>query len=276
MSEQDDVERIERELLLEGVARVYGYDFREYAEGSLTRRMANWLAGSGFAGFGQALPQLLRDPVAFEGLLRGITVNVSAMFRDPEVFRTIREQVTPHLETYPFVKIWHAGCAGGEEAYSMAILLEEAGLKGRYRIYATDIDQQVLRQAQQGIFHLKQMKQFTHNYQKSGGSNSFSDYYTARYDHAILAPALRENIVFASHNLVVDGAFGEMQMILCRNVLIYFKRHLKERALGLFHSSLVDGGFLCLGTKETLEGYPMAEQYQELVPHTRIYRRRYG
>lgn len=271
-----ELEEIELALLLDGVAKVYGYDFREYAEASLKRRMILWLSNSGFASFGQALPQILRDPVIFERLLRGITVNVSAMFRDPTVFKTIREQVTPYLKTYPFVKIWHAGCASGESAYSMAILLEEEGLKGRFRIYATDIDQEVLKRAQEGIFPLKDMVQFTHNYQKSGGRRSFSDFYTAHYDHAILMPSLKEEIVFASHNLAGDSVFGEMQMVLCRNVLIYFKESLKDRVLNLFHSCLADGGFLCLGTKETLDGRAIAPYYQEIAPHTRIYRKRYA
>ena len=276
MISTDELEEIERALLVEGVARVYGYDFTEYAEASLKRRMTHWLGNSGFASFGQALPQVLRNPAVFEGLLRGITVNVSAMFRDPVVFKAIREQVTPHLKTYPFVKIWHAGCASGESAYSMAILLEEEGLKGHFRIYATDIDPEVLGKAQQGIFPLKDMAQFTHNYQKSGGRSAFSDYYVAGYDHAMLTPTLREHMVFASHNLAGDGAFGEMQMVLCRNVLIYFKERLKDRVLNLFHSCLADGGFLCLGTKETLEGRTIAPHYQEIAPGTRIYRKRYA
>ena len=271
-----ELEEIELALLLEGMARVYGYDFREYAEASLSRRMYLWLGSSGFASFGEALPRMLRDPVLFEGLLRAVTVNVSAMFRDPAVFKTIREQVTPYLKTYPFVKIWHAGCASGESAYSMAILLQEEGLKGRFRIYATDIDREVLQRAQEGIFPLKDMKQFTHNYQKSGGRSSFSDYYTAHYDHAMLAPSLKEHIVFASHNLAGDSAFGEMQMVLCRNVLIYFKEGLKDRVLNLFHSCLADGGFLCLGTKETLDGRAIAPYYREIAPHSRIYRKRYA
>ena len=272
----DEMEEIELGLLLDGVAKVYGYDFREYAEASLKRRMTQWLRTSGFASFGQALPHVLRSPVIFGGLLRGITVNVSAMFRDPLVFKTIREQVTPYLKTYPFVKIWHAGCSSGESAYSMSILLEEEGLKGRFRIYATDIDQEVLNKAQEGIFSLKEMKLFTYNYQKSGGRSSLSDYYTASYDHAILMPSLKDDIVFASHNLAGDGVFGEMQMILCRNVLIYFKERLKDRVLDLFHSSLADGGFLCLGTKEMLDGRAIAPYYHEIAPHTSIYRKRYA
>jgi chemotaxis protein methyltransferase CheR len=272
----DELRTTEMELLLEGIARVYGYDFREYAEASLRRRMNQWLSGSGFSSFAEAQPHVLRDPTVFEKMLRGLTVNVSEMFRDPQVFKAIREVVAPHLKTYPFVKIWDAGCASGEEAYSLAILLQEEGLRGRYRIYATDINQGVLRKAQEGIFPIKEMKLFTHNYQKSGGRSAFSDYYTARYDYAMLTPSLRENIVFASHNLAVDGIFGEMQLLLCRNVLIYFKQQLKERVLELFDSSLAPGGFLCLGAKEALDGRSIGPRYQELSPHTRIYRKRYA
>lgn len=261
--------------LLERVATVYGYDFREYAEASIRRRIAQWLAESEFASFAEAKAQVLCDPAVFERLLRGITVNVTEMFRDPLVFQAIREQVVPYLKTYPFVKIWHAGCASGEEAYSMAIMLAEEGLAGRFRIYATDINQGVLRKAQEGIFPLKDMKLFTQNYQKSGGKSSFSDYYTARYDHAMLMPSLKEHIVFASHNLAADNDFGEMQMVFCRNVLIYFKQPLKERALGLFDSCLASGGFLCLGTKEALDGREIAPHYAEIAPRSRIYRKRY-
>lgn len=272
----EEVTEVELKLLLEGITRVYGFDLREYSEASLRRRIMQWLSQSGFSSLGGAQAQLLRDPDLFEGFLRSITVNVSDMFRDPLVFKRIREEVFPHLKTYPFLKIWHAGCATGEEVYSMAILLEEEGLGGRYRIYATDINQAVLNKAREGIYPLNDMKRFTHNYQKSGGKSAFSDYYTARYDHAVLMPFLKERIVFASHNLAVDAAFSEMQMVFCRNVLIYFKPQLKDRVLDLFDSCLVPGGFLCLGSKETLDGRHIAPYYQEIAPHTRIYRKRYG
>jgi chemotaxis protein methyltransferase CheR len=183
--------------------------------------------------------------------------------------------VVPHLKTYPFVKIWHAGCATGEEAYSMAILLLEEGLKGRFRIYATDINEEVIRKAQEGIYPLQELQHFTRNYQQSGGTGSFSDYYTARYDHAILSASLRENIVFAAHNLVSDTDFGEMNLILCRNVMIYFKQPLKERVLGLFDSSLVPGGFLCLGTKESLDLRKISDRYEAITARMQIYRKRY-
>jgi len=272
----DELIDLEIKLLMEGVYQRYGYDFREYSEASLKRRLTQWLSGSGFATLSHAQSHLLRDRVLFDTLLRGITVNVSEMFRDPAFFKALREQVVPHLKTYPFVKIWHAGCASGEEVYSMAILLLEEGLQGRFRIYATDINEEVIRAAQEGIYPLQELQRFTKSYQQAGGKGSFSDYYTARYDHAILTPSLREHIVFAAHNLAVDADFGEMNLILCRNVMIYFKQPLKERVLGLFDSSLVPGGFLCLGTKESLDHRCISNRYEAVVPRLQIYRKRYA
>ncbi|MBW4054258.1 MAG: protein-glutamate O-methyltransferase CheR [Proteobacteria bacterium] len=272
----DELIDLEIKLLMEGIYQVYGYDFREYSEASLRRRLLQWLSGSGFASLSLAQSSLLRDRELFATLLRGITVNVSEMFRDPPFFKAIRELVVPHLKTYPFVKIWHAGCASGEEAYSMAILLEEEGLKGRFRIYATDINEEVIRTAQAGIYPLQELQRFTRSYQQADGTGSFSDYYTARYDRAILNASLRENIVFAAHNLAVDADFGEMNLILCRNVMIYFKQPLKERVLGLFDSSLVPGGFLCLGTKESLHHRRISDRYEAITPRMQIYRKRYA
>jgi len=271
----DNLMDLEIKLLMEGIYQVYGYDFREYSEASLRRRLSQWLSGSGFATLSLAQSRLLRDRTLFDSLLRGITVNVSEMFRDPAFFKAVREQVVPHLRTYPFVKIWHAGCASGEEAYSMAILLQEEGLKNRFRIYATDINEEGIRKAQDGIYPLQEIQRFTKNYQHSGGKGSFSDYYTARYDHAILNASLRENIVFAVHNLAVDSDFGEMNLILCRNVLIYFKQPLKERVLGLFDGSLFQGGFLCLGTKESLEHREISGRYKAITPRMQIYQKSY-
>lgn len=266
---------IEMRLLLTGVNQVYGYDFTDYSEASIKRRVTQWFAMSGYRSLSEAQSVILRDRTAFESLLRGITVNVSEMFRDPVFFKALREHVVPHLKTYPFVKIWHAGCASGEEAYSLAILLNEEGLKGRFRMYATDINSEVLQKAREGIYPLKDMQRYTRNYQLSGGTGSFSDYYSARYDNALMMSYLREQIVFASHNLAVDADFGEMHLILCRNVLIYFKPTLKERVLQLFDGCLIPGGFLCLGLKETLDGKTIARAYQELVPRMRIYRKAY-
>jgi chemotaxis protein methyltransferase CheR len=272
----DEIIDVEIKLLLEGIYLVYGFDFREYSEASLRRRLIQWLSISGFGTLSLAQSPLLRDRGLFDSLLRGITVNVSEMFRDPSFFTAIREQVVPHLMTYPFIKIWHAGCSTGEEAYSMAILLHEAGLKGHFRIYATDINEEVIHKAQKGIYPLQEMQRFTRNYQHSGGTGSFSDYYTARYDHAILSPSLQENIVFAAHNLTVDTNFGEMNLILCRNVMIYFKQPLKERVLSLLDTSLIPGGFLCLGTKESLDHRHISGRYEAIAPRMQIYRKRYA
>lgn len=270
-----DIEDIEAKLLLEGVFQVYGYDFRDYAEASLRRRLARWLQMAGFDNLSEAQARVLRDREWFANLQEGITVTVSEMFRDPQVFKAIRELVVPHLKTYPFLKIWVSGCATGEEAYSIAILLHEEGLDGCYQIYATDINEKALHDAQEGIYSLERMQQFTQNYQKSGGRKDFADYYTARYDHAILAQQLRDHILFASHNLTVDSGIGEMQMILCRNLLIYFKPALKERVLNLFDGCLCCGGFFCLGVKETLENRSLSPRYAEVLRGTRIYRKQY-
>lgn len=266
---------IEMRLLLHGVNQVYGYDFTDYSEASIKRRITQWFAMSGYGSLSEAQGVILRDRSAFESLLRGITVNVSEMFRDPAFFKALREHVVPHLKTYPFVKIWHAGCASGEEAYSLAILLAEEGLKGRFRMYATDINNEVLQKAREGIYPLKDMQRYTRNYQLAGGTRSFSDYYSARYDNAIMMSSLREQIVFSSHNLAVDADFGEMHLILCRNVLIYFKPTLKERVLQLFDTCLVPGCFLCLGLKETLDGKRVSPFYKEMAPRMRIYRKDY-
>ena len=271
-----DIEGLEVRLLVEGIFQVYGYDFRNYAEASLRRRLKQWLLNTGFANLSEAQSRVLRDPKLFGAMLEGITVNVSEMFRDPHFFKALRTEVVPHLKTYPFVKIWVAGCATGEEAYSMAILLDEEGLAGRYRIYATDINEKVLKQAEEGIYALERMQKYTRNYQKGGGTRAFADYYTARYDRAIMAGTLREAIVFACHDLSTDAGMGEMQMVLCRNVLIYFKPVLKEQILEVFDGCLLNGGFLCLGTKECLAERDIAAKYAELVRGTRIYRKHYG
>jgi chemotaxis protein methyltransferase CheR len=274
-SHDADVHNVEIRLLLEGIHQVHGYDFRGYAEASIRRRLIHWLAESPFTTFSEAQSRLLREPLLFESLLRGITVNVTEMFRDPAFFKAVREQVVPFLKTYPYVKIWHAGCSTGEEAYSLAIVLHEEGMAGRFRMYATDINESVLQRAAEGMLPIAEMQRFTRNYQKSGGRASFADYYTARYDRAILAADLRRDIVFAPHNLAVDAEFGEMHMVLCRNVMIYFKPALKERCLRLFDDSLLPGGFLCLGMKESLEQRLSGERYSELARHTRIYRKNY-
>lgn len=271
----NNLDLVEMHLLLEGIYRVYGHDFRDYSEASLRRRLIHWLSEVGFSTFSEAQFRVLRDRNMLDSLISGITVNVSEMFRDPPFFKSLREEVIPLLKTYPFVKIWHAGCSTGEEAYSMAIMLNEEGMHGRYLIYATDINEDILSRAQAGIFPMGEMQRYTKNYLKSGGTCSFADYYTARYDGALLSPSLRDNIVFSTHNLATDADFSEMHLILCRNVMIYFKAKLKERALGLFDKCLIPGGFLCLGTKETLEHRGIAGRYTETIHPLRIYRKSY-
>ena len=203
----------------------------------------------------------------------GLSVNVSAMFRDPGFFRALREHVFPLLRTWPFIRIWHAGCSMGEEVYSVAIMLAEDGLIGRCRIYGTDINETVLQRAREGIYPLELMRRCTQNYIQAGGMRSFSEYYTAAYDNAIFRPALREQVVFAKHNLVTDGPFNEFNLILCRNVLIYFNRALQDRVHRLLYDSLANFGVLGLGAKETLSLTPLEDRYQELVAPHRLYRR---
>ena len=269
------LEEIEFRLLLDGIFEAYGYDFRHYAVASLKRRIRQWTAERGYATLSIAQGELLRDRALFTVFLEGITVNVSEMFRDPQFFLALRNQVLPFLRTWPFIRIWIAGCSGGEEVYSLAILLQEEELLPRCRIYATDINEAVLGRARDGVFALRDLQKFTRNYQQAGGTRAFADYYTARYDRALMHPALKENILFTPHNLATDAAFGEMHLILCRNVLIYFDGTLKERALGLFDSALPAGGFLCLGTKESLESRSLAANYREMVKGLRIYRKEY-
>ncbi len=267
------LEDVEIELLLEGVYRHYGYDFRNYAISSLRRRLRFLVLSEGTKTISGLKEKVLHDPAALERLLLRLSVNVSAMFRDPSFYRAVRATVVPVLRTYPFVRIWHAGCATGEEVYSMAILLEEAGLYERCRIYATDINEVVLRRAREGIFPLKQMKAYTENYIRAGGTRAFSEYYTAQYDNAIFRPELKKNLVFAQHNLAMDGSFNEFHLIMCRNVMIYFNKALQERALDLFADSLVRRGFLCLGAKETLKGTTREGAFDEVDTLEKIYRK---
>lgn len=274
--DSEAIEELEMNLLMQALRQAYGVDLLGYAEASLRRRLRQWLGAAGFGSFSQAQGELLREPALFDSLLQGITVNVTEMFRDPAFFLAVREQVIPLLRTSPFIRVWHAGCASGEEAYSMAILLHEAGLAGRYRLYATDLNEAVLRQAREGIFPSRAMQGYTRNYQLAGGKASFADYYTARYEHAIMAPVLREHVVFSPHNLQTDAGFGQMDMVVCRNVMIYFKAALKERCLGLIDGCLRPGGFLCLGVKETLEARSIAARYAQLVPRMSIYKKNYG
>jgi chemotaxis protein methyltransferase CheR len=269
----ETVEAIELDLLLDAVFRLHGYDFRDYAKTSMRRRIANIMKREALHTISALQDRVLHDSGTWDRFLNGISVNVSAMFRDPEFFLAFRQHAVPLLRTYPFIRIWQAGCSLGEEAYSLAILLEEEGLYDRSLIYATDINEVSLRQARDAIYPAELMQKYTQNYVQAGGARSFSEYYTARYDFAILRPTLQRNIVFSQHNLVSDAPFNEFNVILCRNVMIYFNRGLQERTHNLFHESLAMFGILGLGSRESLRFMPHEHMYEPLVPGEKLYRR---
>ena len=268
-----DLERLEIELLLEGVFRHYGFDFRSYAYASIRRRLWKRVEGEGLHSVSQLQARILHDTEAMERLLLDLSVNVTAMFRDPTFYREFRAKVIPLMRTYPFIRIWHAGCSTGEEVFSMAILLEEEGLYDRARLYATDINDVVLQRAKQGIFPLDRMQEYTDNYIRAGGTRSFSEYYTAKYDGALFAPALTRNIVFSQHNLVTDRSFAEFHVIFCRNVLIYFDKTLQNRVHSLFYDSLVMFGIMALGSKESLKFSQYEPCYERLSESEKLYRK---
>jgi len=272
----DEVESIEMDLLLEAIFRRWGYDFRAYARASIERRTRQFLSESGCGSVAEMIPAVLHDREFFSRLVRYYSIPVTEVFRDPFVYRAIRQKVVQLLRTWPHFKVWHAGCATGEEVYSLAIVLKEEGIYHRATIYATDFNDEALDRAREGVFDVARMKEATRNYQEAGGKTSFSEYYHAGYGRAVIDAALKEHIVFASHNLAADGAFGEMHLVFCRNVLIYFGRQLQNRALQLFTESLVHGGFLCLGTKEDLQFTAVSRSYDVADSKARIYRKRTG
>jgi chemotaxis protein methyltransferase CheR len=271
-----DQESLDIDLLLEAVYRSYGYDFRSYARASVERRIRQFLSKAGCATVSELIPKVLQDRDLFSRLVRNFSISVTELFRDPFVYRAIREKVVPLLRTWPHFKVWLAGCATGEEAYSLAIVLKEEGVYNRAILYATDFNDEALAQARYGIYENTRLQEATRNYQQAGGKASFSDYYHARYNAAALDSSLKERIVFSGHNLTSDHMFGEMHLVLCRNVLIYFNCELQYRALGLFTESLVHGGFLCLGTKEDLRFTDIRQQYQVVDDKARIYKKRGG
>jgi chemotaxis protein methyltransferase CheR len=268
-----ELEQIELELLLEGVFRHYGFDFREYAPASLKRRVWRRVHAEGEATISGLLEHVLHDPDSMERLLLDLSINVTAMFRDPTFYLAFREKVAPMLRTYPFARIWVAGCSTGEEVYSLAILLTEEGLYDRTRIYATDINETVLDLARTGVFPLDKMQEYTDNYISSGGTRSFSEYYLARYEGALFDRSLTENVVWAPHNLVQDRSFNTFNAILCRNVMIYFDRTLQNRVHHLFHDSLERFGILALGHKESIRFSGLEESYEEVDATQKLYRK---
>jgi chemotaxis protein methyltransferase CheR len=270
----ESIESIELEALLSAIRRRYGYDFHEYARASLRRRVDRALRAEGVESLSSLQGRILRDPACMRRFIGHLTVHVTSMFRDPEFYRVLRATVVPLLRTYPFVRIWHAGCSTGEEVYSLAILLEEEGLYERCRIYATDISDDLLQRARRGIFGLETVRQGTHNHHAAGGKDSLSAYYKADHGRVIMREALRRNVVFAVHNLVGDASFNEFHLILCRNVMIYFDERLRNRVHELLYQSLGRSGVLGLGIRESIGFTPHAAAYEPMGDRAvRLYRR---
>ncbi|AYD04589.1 CheR family methyltransferase [Neorhizobium sp. NCHU2750] len=270
----EKVEDIEIRLLLEALFLTYHYDFRNYAMASIKRRLRQAQQGLGFSTISAMQESVLHDASMLPRLLGYLTVQVSEMFRDPSYFRTLRESVIPHLRTYPSLKVWIAGCSGGEELYSMVILFREEGLEERTLFYATDINAEALATAEAGIYALDRVQLFTENHRKSGGKSSLSEYYQAAYGRASFDKSLRRNVVFSDHSLVTDAVFAEMHLISCRNVLIYFDRDLQDRAIGLFDASMVRKGFLGLGSKESLRFSRHAGSFEEFSREEKIFQKK--
>ena len=271
--DSSEITDIEIDLLLEAIYRRYGYDFRNYSRASIERRLTQFLTDKKFNTYSEITGRTLRDVAFFNELVSYFSISVTALFRDPFFYNSIQENVVPFLRTWPHFKIWHAGCATGEEAYSMAILLNDAKLIDRATIYATDISQSALETAKTGIYNLNTIKQGSINYLEAGCINSLSDYYQALYGAALLNTNLKNRITFSRHNLVIDKSFGEMQMIICRNVLIYFNQTLQNQVLELFWESLEFGGFLCLGDKETLWFSSVADKFSIVDEKAKIYKK---
>jgi len=267
-------EDIELRLFLEAMYSRYHYDFRGYSKASLKRRLLLACERMGFPSLSALQGQLLHDDTMLPQLLSYLTVQVSDMFRDPGYFRAIREQVIPHLKTYPSLKVWVAGCSSGEELYSLAILFREEGLEEKTMFYATDINGAALAKAEAGVYDLQRIALFTRNHRLSGGTGSLSEYYNAAYGAACFDKTLRRRTVFSDHSLASDSVFAELHLISCRNVLIYFDRPLQDRAVGLFKDALVRNGFLGIGARESLRFNAHAKAFREFLPVERIYQKR--
>ena len=268
-----ELEQIEMEFVISALNSRYGYDFNSYSKASVYRRLNMFRERKNYKYVSSMIPYILRDSDLMSELVQYLSIPVSEMFRDPEVFRYLRNEIFPVLKTYSNIKIWAAGCATGEEAYSLAILCCECGLGERVKIYATDFNDSSLNSARKGIYDIKRVKDFTRNYQSSGGIEDFSTYYHAAYNSIILNEQLKKLIIFTNHNLVCDGSFGEMNLVLCRNVLIYFDAGLQDRVLKLLTESTIRGGYLCIGTKESLAYSSVNQYYLMLDSEKRIYRK---
>lgn len=270
---QELTEKVETDLLLEAVNKIYGYDFSNYSRAHIKRRLKVFLGKHSFASISEMQHHILHYPAIFEEFLNNFSINVTEMFRDPGFYSDLRTKVIPTLKTYPYIKIWIAGSSTGEEVYSFAIMLKEEGLLERTTIYATDFNKEAIRKARKAIYKIDAIKGYTSNYQKSGGKCSFSDYYMANYDSVIFDKSLSKNIVFAEHNLTTDSVFTEANLVVCRNVLIYFNRSLQDKVLNLFNDSLVTGGFLALGTKETIHFSSISDKYTTISKNNKIYKK---
>lgn len=268
-----DIENLEIRLLLDGIFELYGYDFRDYAPTSLKRRIKKSVHEEKLKSISELQDKILHDGKSMDRFLYNISIDVTAMFRDPVFYRAYRIKVLPALSSLPFFRVWHCGCATGEEVYSNLIVLHEEGLNGKAKIYATDMNYLTVEKAKQGIYPLSSMPEYTENYIKSGGKRDFSEYYTAKYDNAILNSMFRDKIVWASHNVVSDASFNEFHIIFCRNVLIYFNALLQEKVHKLLYESLALGGFLCLGSKESLTFTPFETNYEIIDEKEKIYRK---
>ncbi|HVH44953.1 MAG TPA: protein-glutamate O-methyltransferase CheR [Labilithrix sp.] len=269
----EDVVDLEIRLLLDAIHARYGYDLRSYAPASMRRRVLGALTSLRLTHLGELQHRLLHDRDCFSDVLDQLTVRVTELFRDPESLCAFRTRVVPLLRTYPFLKVWHAGCASGEEAYTGAILFTEEGLYGRTQIYATDVSQRALQQAREGVYPVTSVPLFERNHRASGARADLSTYFTAAYDHVAMRESLRKNVHFFHHDLVSDHVFGEMHVIFCKNVLIYFNRELRQRVLHKLAQSLCPGGFLCLGSAERLTGAtPIESVFTPFSADHRIYR----
>lgn len=269
-----DIQNIEIDLILEAIFKKNGYDFRQYGRAHIKRRILHRLQLSKLPSISEMQHRILYDDEFLQLVLKDFSINVTEMFRDPGFYKRIREEVIPILKTYPFIKIWHAGCSSGEEVYSMAILLQEEGLYDRTQIYATDFNHQILAKAKEGIYPISKIKEFTLNYQKAGGKGSFSDYYMAKYESVIFNNDLKKNIVFAEHNLVSDGTFAEVHLLMCRNVLIYFNKELQNKVVELFSTSILSGGYLCLGTKETIQFTTSMQKFDTIFDAEKVFKKK--
>lgn len=274
MTDEQRISESEVDEVLHLIKRLYGYDFTEYSKASILRRVARFMNEAAITDLSALKYQLRQDKKVFDSFLEKVTVNVTEMFRDPEFYKAFKEKVIPRLASYPIIKIWHAGCSSGEEIYSMAILMYEAGLLSRTRFYGTDINPANLEKAKKGIMPLQVMKEYTTNYIKSGGVNDFASYYTAKYNNAIISKEFRDSITFSEHNLVTDSAFNEFQFICCRNVMIYFNRELQDKVIHLFHDSLAPLGYLALGIKESLLFSSIRQKFEVVSVQAKIFRRK--